>query len=66
MLPKDARAAFRAASQVDDEAWARGRGLTLSIALTALPYYQHTNPTFAAVARYSVAQILVEQVHEGR
>lgn len=56
----DARAAFRAALAVDDATWARGRGWALSFGLIALPYYLHTNPTLAAIARHTIAEALAE------
>jgi aminoglycoside phosphotransferase (APT) family kinase protein len=60
LLPADARAEFHAALQADDATWARGRGLALAIALQALPYYQHTNPVFAEIARHTIAEVLAE------
>jgi aminoglycoside phosphotransferase (APT) family kinase protein len=56
----EARAVFRAALAVDDATWARGRGLALSIALVALPYYYITNPALAGLARRSIAAIVAE------
>jgi aminoglycoside phosphotransferase (APT) family kinase protein len=56
----EAREVFRAAIAVDDATWARGRGLALSIALIALPYYHITNPDLASLARHSIAEILAE------
>lgn len=52
------RNAFRAALPVDDATWARGRGWALSIGLIALPYYQRTNPVFAAAAYHMIAEVL--------
>lgn len=52
------RETFRAALDVDDATWARGRGWALSIALIALPYYWDTNPGFAAVARRTLDEVL--------
>ncbi|MEO1270312.1 MAG: aminoglycoside phosphotransferase family protein [Myxococcota bacterium] len=54
------RAAFRAAMGVDDATWARGRGLALSVAVVALPYYLHTNPTMVAGARHVIAAVLAD------
>ncbi|MBY0442698.1 MAG: GNAT family N-acetyltransferase [Mycobacteriaceae bacterium] len=59
LLPAAAREQFRAALGVDDHAWARGRGWALSVALVALPYYQHTNPPLADNARHVIGEILV-------
>lgn len=60
VLPGSARQAFRAALGVDDAAWARARGLALAIALAALPYYQHTHPAFAQVARFAIVEVISE------
>jgi aminoglycoside phosphotransferase (APT) family kinase protein len=54
------REVFRAALSVDDMTWARGRGWALSIGLIALPYYQDTNPMFAATARQMIANVLAD------
>lgn len=53
-----ARAAFRAALDVDDTAWARGKGWALSTAIIALPYYKDTNPVLANGARRKIKAIL--------
>lgn len=58
MLPTAARSTFRAALQVDDATWKRGRGWALSIALIQLPYYKDTNPALAANARYVIREVL--------
>ncbi|NJO84587.1 MAG: phosphotransferase [Blastochloris sp.] len=63
LLPKSARVVFRNALNVDDATWARGRGLALAIALQALPYYQHTNPVFAEVARHTIEEVLADYRH---
>ncbi|GGP97633.1 aminoglycoside phosphotransferase family protein [Streptosporangium pseudovulgare] len=60
LLPADARDTFRTALDVDDAAWARGRGRALSIALIALPYYRDTNPAFAALARHTIGEVLTD------
>lgn len=49
---------FRRASQIDDETWARARGLALSQAVIALPYYLHSNPPIVERSRTVVAQVL--------
>jgi aminoglycoside phosphotransferase (APT) family kinase protein len=51
---------FRAALGVDDATWMRGRAWALSIGLIALPYYQNTNPVFAATARKMIAEVLAD------
>lgn len=58
LLPADARGVFREALGVDDAAWNRGRGRTLSQALIALPYYRRTNPAMARNARHVIRAVL--------
>jgi aminoglycoside phosphotransferase (APT) family kinase protein len=60
LLPAGAREVFRAALQVDDDTWTRGRGWALSIALIQLPYYRNTNPVLAANARHVIAEVLAD------
>lgn len=56
LLDARTRPAFRAAVDVDDATWARGRGWALSIALVALPYYVHSDAQITAWARHAIAQ----------
>ena len=56
----ESRAAFRSALGVDDATWARGRGLALSVALTALPYYLNTNSVIIEWARYMIDEVLAD------
>lgn len=58
LLSARTRDIFRTALPVDDATWARGRGWALSIGLIALPYYQSTNPVFAATARRMIDEAL--------
>jgi aminoglycoside phosphotransferase (APT) family kinase protein len=60
LLPAGARETFRAALDVDDATWLRGRARTLSQALVALPYYRTTNPAMAGNARHVIATVLDE------
>lgn len=64
LLPAGARQLFREQLAADDATWARARGLAFVIAIGALAYYQHSNPVFAAVASYSIREILAEQAGE--
>ncbi|MDE3228945.1 MAG: aminoglycoside phosphotransferase family protein [Chloroflexota bacterium] len=57
------REVYRAALDVDDATWARGRGWALSVALIALPYYQHTNPVLAEQSRRTLSAVLAGRVH---
>jgi aminoglycoside phosphotransferase (APT) family kinase protein len=56
------RARFRAAVDVDDASWSRGRGWALSVALIYLPYYRDTNPSGVAIARRVVREVLADLV----
>ncbi|WP_030394197.1 aminoglycoside phosphotransferase family protein [Kitasatospora purpeofusca] len=60
LLPPDARAVYRAALDVDDATWRRGRGRALAQALNALPYYRETNPAMAENARHVIREVLAE------
>ncbi|RIH90582.1 Phosphotransferase enzyme family protein [Calidithermus terrae] len=63
LFTAEAREAFRSALGVDGATWARGRGWALSVALIALPYYQHTNPFLAGVARHTIREVLADHGH---
>lgn len=66
LLPAGARETFRAAVEVDEATWLRGRARALSIALIALPYYRATNPAFADMARWTIDEILEDAAGETR
>lgn len=59
-LPAKVRSVFRAALEVDDATWARGRGWALSVSLVALPYYRITNPVLAETSRHTIAEVLAD------
>jgi len=60
LFDRATRPALRAALDVDDATWDRGRGWALCTALWALPYYLHTNPPMVAQARYKLAEVLAD------
>jgi aminoglycoside phosphotransferase (APT) family kinase protein len=60
ILPLEGRQVFQRLMGADEAAWRRARGLALVIALQALPYYIHTNPSFAGIARYTIAEVLTD------
>ena len=64
-LSAETRGAFRAALQVDNATWARGRGWALSVGLIALPYYQSTNPALAGIARRAIHEALADYSASG-
>jgi aminoglycoside phosphotransferase (APT) family kinase protein len=59
-LSAETRDIFRAALQVDDATWTRGRGWALSVGLIALPYYQSSNPVLAGIARRAIDETLAD------
>jgi aminoglycoside phosphotransferase (APT) family kinase protein len=61
LFSTETRSVFRAALNVDDATWARGRGWALSVGLIALPYYQQSNPVLAGISRYAIDEVLAEQ-----
>lgn len=60
LLSAASRPPFRAALNVDDATWARGRGWALSFGLIALPYYRVTNPVLAGIARRAIDEVLAD------
>jgi aminoglycoside phosphotransferase (APT) family kinase protein len=59
-LDADTRSLFRAELDVDDAMWMRARGWALVFGIVALPYYQHSNPEFAADARRAIDEVLAD------
>jgi aminoglycoside phosphotransferase (APT) family kinase protein len=59
----ESREVFRAALEVDDATWARGRGHALSQAIIFIPYYLDTNPAGVRIARRVVDEVLAEHKH---
>ena len=59
LLKSHSRKVFREnLGNIDDNTWERGRGWALSIALIMLPYYKHSNPVLAALARRIIENVL--------
>jgi aminoglycoside phosphotransferase (APT) family kinase protein len=63
MFTRPGRTAYREALGVDDATWERARGYALTQAALIVPYYEHTNPAFSAMARRTVAMV-VEDVED--
>jgi aminoglycoside phosphotransferase (APT) family kinase protein len=59
-MTPDARAVYRAALDMDEATWIRGRGWALQQAVTFVPYYAQTIPAGAAAARARLDALLVE------
>jgi aminoglycoside phosphotransferase (APT) family kinase protein len=64
LVPPGARADFRAALQVDDATWARGRGRALAQSLAQLLLYRDAEPTFAVDVRKVIEEILDGYQHD--
>jgi aminoglycoside phosphotransferase (APT) family kinase protein len=60
LFDRDARKVFRAAMDVDDATWARGRGWALSCGVGQLSFYMTTNPLLAGIGRFTVNEVLAE------
>jgi aminoglycoside phosphotransferase (APT) family kinase protein len=61
LLPPDARRVLRAALDVDDSTWRRGRGWALSQAIGALAYYtDETNAVLVREARRWLVEVLAD------
>ena len=56
---------FRAALDVDDATWARGRGWALSVALLYIPYYLATDPAGVENAKRVIDEVLTDVALDG-
>ncbi|KAM3111561.1 aminoglycoside phosphotransferase family protein [Phormidesmis sp. 146-33] len=54
------RSVFRAALDVDDDAWNRARGYALHQAVLIIPYYAETNPGLVALAERTIKEVLTD------
>lgn len=57
LLPANVRDEFRAALDVDDATWLRGRGRALPQALGYLRHYRNTNLALAYYARHVIGEV---------
>jgi aminoglycoside phosphotransferase (APT) family kinase protein len=64
LLPGCVRGGFRAALDVDDATWLRGRGRVLSQALGYLRDYRDTYPALANYARHAIGEVLAQLLLE--
>lgn len=60
VLGPEGRAEYRAALDVDDATWSRGRGIALMQAAALVPYYRETNPAFAATGVRTIEQVVAD------
>lgn len=56
----DTRELFRAAADVDDTTWARGRGWALCLGLGSEHYYRIKNPALATVGRKAMFEAIAD------
>jgi aminoglycoside phosphotransferase (APT) family kinase protein len=61
----DTRQLFRAAADVDDSTWARGRGWALCLGLGAEHHYRVKNPALAAAGRKAMFEALLDYSETG-
>ncbi|MFI9847930.1 aminoglycoside phosphotransferase family protein [Nonomuraea sp. NPDC051941] len=59
LMSADSRAAFRAALDVDDATWTRGRGWALATGLNAYTTYAAVNPRVAAQTTRQITEALI-------
>jgi len=59
-LSAGTRPVFRSVTGVDDATWIRGWGLAASWGVIALPYYRHSNPVLAGIARRAIDEALAD------
>jgi aminoglycoside phosphotransferase (APT) family kinase protein len=57
----DSRMRYRAELHVDDASWLRGRGWALYQAVSALPYYWHSNAGMIRQASHALAQVIADR-----
>ena len=57
-LPPDARRAYQDALDLDEETWLRARGWAIAVAMSGIPYYWGTFPSFVAECRARLEAIL--------
>ncbi len=61
----DSRRAFREALTIDEHAWIRARGWTLSLTVIALPYYRRRKPAAVRDAAPLIADLLADFAADG-
>lgn len=60
LLTAETRGPFRAAAEVDDATWARGRGWGLYFGLGAVNAYRATNPVLAGIGRHAMGEAIAD------
>jgi aminoglycoside phosphotransferase (APT) family kinase protein len=60
LLTSETRDTFRSIVKPDDATWARARGWALTFGIVAYPYYRLSNPVFAAIAKRTIDEVLID------
>jgi hypothetical protein len=60
VLDRASRSAFFETVGADEATRRRARGLVVSGAVIALPYYLHSNPSMVATARRGIEEVLAD------
>lgn len=60
LLDEGPRGTFRAAADIDEATWQRGKGWALSTAVVALAYYRERNPFLWTSSRRSIEAVLAD------
>jgi hypothetical protein len=60
VFDEDTRPIFRQRLNPDDETWERGRAWVIVFGLGAWHYYLRRNPSFAALGRRTIDQVLAD------
>ena len=63
-LPSHARDTFRAAADVDDKTWQRGKGWGFYIGVIALSYYRNRNPILSDIAEKAIQAVIEDSESE--
>lgn len=61
LLDTKARAIFKKAIQIDEDSWRRAKGWAFYLGVMGYPYYKSSNPVFAAIAKRSLDEVLLDE-----
>ncbi len=61
LFDKQSRITFRETVNPDEASWQRGKGWALFMGVSAVGYYDVTNPVFADMARHAIDEILSDK-----
>lgn len=61
LLDTKARAVFKTTVQIDEDSWMRAKGWAFYLGVMGYPYYKLSNPVFAAIAKRSLDEVLLDE-----